>query len=219
MLNKKNSKICFTIIFLALISIVISCSKPAIIRHFNLYYKLGNQDNNITPPHDISLAIRKFNCNSIYDEPRLVYRTNPFEYGYYHYKRWGIIPSEMLSDLVFRHISNANLARRVGKEFSLRSPNLILSGTIEIIEELDVGKEWYAHLAISLKLINNKNNVTIWTGGFDSTKKSDLTDPLGVVKAMSILFKEQMDKITLELKSEIDLYIQDEGNKNFIGDQ
>lgn len=167
--------------------------------YFTMAYSLLPQDETKTPVAG-SLRIRDLEITPAYDKDKIVYRFSPYQFQYYNYMLWAVKPNKMVSELIVRHMEQVGLFKVVSRDYGETRPEYELSGTLEAIEELDSGDEWFAHLAFSLRLTRYRDEVVIWSRRVDAKKRVYNKAPVYVAKALSQLMEEQMGQVVEELR-------------------
>jgi ABC-type uncharacterized transport system auxiliary subunit len=176
-----------------------ACSSVPEYTYFTMAYSLLPQEESKTPVAG-SLRIRDLEITPAYDKDKMVYRFSPYQFQYYNYMLWAVKPNKMVSELVVRHMEHVGLFKVVSRDYGEARPDYELSGTLEAIEELDSGDEWFAHLAFSLRLTRYRDEVVIWSRRVDAKKRVYNKAPVYVVKALSQLMEEQMGQVVEELR-------------------
>ena len=177
-----------------------SCSAVPEVTFFTMAYSLLPHKKR-NPPKALveSIRIRDLEITPAYDQDKIVYRFSPYQFQYYTYKLWAVKPHKMVSRLIKRHIEHSGLFRTVVSDLGDIRPQFELTGTLEAIEELDSGDEWYAHLTFSLHLSRHKDGRVIWSRRSNLKKRVYNKAPVYVVKALSELLENQMNTIIAEL--------------------
>ena len=176
-----------------------ACSSVPEYTYFTMAYSLLPQDETKTPVAG-SLRIRDLEITPAYDKDKIVYRFSPYQFQYYNYMLWAVKPNKMVSELIVRHMEQVGLFKVVSRDYGETRPEYELSGTLEAIEELDSGDEWFAHLAFSLRLTRYRDEVVIWSRRVDAKKRVYNKAPVYVAKALSQLMEEQMGQVVEELR-------------------
>ncbi|RME23476.1 MAG: hypothetical protein D6806_11200 [Deltaproteobacteria bacterium] len=169
-------------------------------RYFTLAYSLLPTD--VVSRGDrtaATLRVRQFEIGPAYDTERLVYRYSPYEFQYYNFMLWATKPQKMVTDMVIRHLRHSGLFAKVDSEFLDNPPDYELTGEISAIEELDSGDEWFAHIAMNLRLSRYRSDRPLWSKSIDVKKKVYNKAPVYVVKALSELIEQQLRLVTKEL--------------------
>ena len=195
----------------ALLVVVASCSAVPENHYFTMSYVLLPRKDIQTFP--LMLHIRQLEIMPAYDQDRLVYRYSPYEFSYYNYMLWAAKPQKMISNMLIRHLAHAELFEDVSQEYGERRPDYELFGSIDAIEELDSGDEWFAHLAFTLRLTRFRGEKVLWTHRVDAKKQVYNKEPVYVVKALSELMEGEMDTIVTSLRTFLRNRAQTEGGR------
>jgi len=180
----------------SLLSGVLGCGTAPDRQYYALSYTFTDVKRETTPRFDVNLRVVEPEVRLAYDRPQIVYRYDPFRFKYYHYRFWVAKPQQMLGELVHRHLLHTNLFRETTLVYQSQVPDYELLGEIEAIEEYDSGDVWYAHLAMSLRLVRFSDRRIVWAYRFDKKKEVPNKQPVYVVRAMSDILEEEMAAIT-----------------------
>jgi ABC-type uncharacterized transport system auxiliary subunit len=165
-------------------------------QYYALSYTLVDVPKEAKARFDVNVRVVEPDVRLAYDRPQIVYRYDPFRFKYYHYRFWVAKPQQMLAELVHRHLLHTNLFRETTLVYQSQVPDYELQGEIEAIEEYDSGDVWYAHLAMSLRLVRFSDRRIVWAYRFDKKKEVPNKQPVYVVRAMSDILEEEMSIIT-----------------------
>ena len=179
-----------------LILIISSCSSVPENHYFTMAYALLPQQQRVQKPFTANLRVRQLEISSAYNVERIVYRYSPYEFRYYNYMLWAVKPQKMITDLLVRHLEHAGLFSDVSLEYGERQPDYEMWGAVHAIEELDSGDEWYAHLAFTIRMSRFREEKVIWAHQVDVKKQVYNKAPVYVIKALSELMEQEMEKIT-----------------------
>jgi len=183
----------------ALLVVVVSCSSVPENHYFTMSYVLLPRKDIQTFP--VMLHIRQLEIMPAYDQDRIVYRYSPYEFRYYNYFLWAAKPHRMVTNMLIRHLAHADLFENVSQEYGERRPDYELFGTVDAIEELDSGDEWFAHLAFTLRLTRFRGEKVLWSHRVDAKKQVYNKEPVYVVKALSELMEAEGEKIVTSLRA------------------
>jgi ABC-type uncharacterized transport system auxiliary subunit len=162
------------------------------------YYSFGYPTENAvqryaTPRHKVQIRVRQFDVANAYDRAEIVYRSSAFELRYYAYRLWVSKPRKLLAELMSSYLRTSNIVSDVVQQIGESLPDYTLESDVIAIEELDSTRDqWFAHLAMRFALVRYEDKVVVWQYGFDEKKRVYQRDPTYVVKAMSEIFREQM---------------------------
>ncbi len=177
-----------------------SCTTVPENTYFTLAYKLVPDPKEPPAPLPVSVRVRELEVTPAYDKERLVYRHSPYEFKYYSYQMWAVKPHRMVSELMVRHFEEARLFSSISRDLGDVRPDYELSGVLQSIEEIDSGNEWYAHIEFILRVTRYRDGAVVWSHRVDVKKKVYNKAPVYVIKALSELMEEEMNKIVAELR-------------------
>ncbi len=184
---------------LVLLAGVAGCSTVPDYTYFTMAYTLLPEASKGTQPLADSLRIRDLEIAPAYDKDKMVYRFSPYQFQYYNYMLWAVKPNKMVTELIVRHLDQSNLFEVVSRDYGDSRPQFELTGTLEAIEEMDSGTEWYAHLAFSLRVSRFRDERVVWSHRVDARKRVYNKAPVYVVKALSELMEAEMTKVVEKL--------------------
>lgn len=184
---------------IALSLALLGCSSPPERKYFGLAYSLADAPTSENAKYPLSLRISEPDIRLAYDRPQIVYRLDPYKFRYYYYRFWVAKPQQMIAELIFQHLKHVNLFRDISLTYKAGVPDFELEGQIDAIEEYDSGDTWYAHLAMSFRLVKFSDRKVVWTYRFDEKKEVFTQDTVYVVRALSELMDVQMQKMVAEI--------------------
>jgi len=198
---KKNRLI--LVIFIGIISIL-ACSIGRI--QTKNYYILSYTPVSKTTvtskrPYSYSLQIGRFEVQRIFNRQNILYRYSPNQIQYYELQQWAVRPDDMITDMVFKHLETSGLTNRVGIDFFETRPDFRIEGTVEALEKLDGGDIYFAHLAMSFKMLNVKNGEQVWEYSFDQRKQVFQDEMVYTIRGLSSILQAQMDVVVNQLDS------------------
>ncbi len=187
---------------LALITLLTSCGKPPSKQYYLLNYQAEALQDRYSPePYPFTLRVKPFEIEKAYSKPNIVFRKNPYELEYYGFRHWAVRPKDMMTDLIFSHITKINLVDGLVRRLDEGSrPDYELSGNIEAIEEYDSEEYWFAHLAVRFQVKRLSDEKIIYNRAFGQRKRVEERDPAIVVRALS----EITDYTASELMTDLD---------------
>jgi len=141
-------------------------------------------------PYPVTLRLKEFDIEEAYARPQIVYRQSPFELLYYNYKLWAVKPNRMITDLVLKQLTAANLAAHVVERYDEGlKPSYELGGVIEALEEYDSDQLWFAHLAVRLSLTRLSDGAVLYSRQFDNRKRVFNYSAEAVVQELSAILE------------------------------
>jgi ABC-type uncharacterized transport system auxiliary subunit len=202
----KNRHILSKILFLAagILVLITACSvkKLPTKNYYILNYPLVKS---VPPfskrPYRYALQISSFDIQPIFNRQNIVYRYSPNQIQYYELERWAVRPDNMITNLVFKHFEAAGLTNRVGINFFDTRPDFRIEGMVEAIEKFDARDLFFAHLAISMKMLRTLDGTQVWEYSFDVRKQVYQREMVYTVQALSSIFQREMDTVVSQLDS------------------
>lgn len=152
-------------------------------------------------PYPFALQVAPFAIQRIYDRQNILYRFSPNQIQYYEIERWAVRPDIMLTDVAFTHLESSGLVNRVGQTFLDSRPDFRLEGTILAIEKFDAGDLFFAHLAMSFKLLRASSGTQVWEYEFDEREQVYQREMVYTVRALTSIFEKQMNTVVGQLDS------------------
>ena len=150
-------------------------------------------------PYSFKVQVQKFQISGLYDREQIVFRLSDYEINYDRWHIWANRPSKMLTDVVEQYLNNAQLFTQISQEFLDDRPDYILTGTVKAIERFDSGDLWFAHLAISMKLVNRETSEVFWSREFDDKPQVYYEDMAYTVEALSQILRNRMQQFISEI--------------------
>ena len=203
----RKEKIASNIIFTAavMIALFVACSWRSALPT-KQYYIINYTPTSDAPPasqrpYPYSLQVGRFEVQRIFNRQNIIYRFSPNKIQYYEVERWAVRPDYMIKDMIFKHLGVSKLTNHVGIEFLETKPDFRIEGTVEALEKYDAGDLFFAHLAMSFKMLKADDGSQIWNYSFDQRRQVYSEDMLQTVRGLSSIFQSEMDVIVAQLDS------------------
>ena len=196
------------IIMVIIVLTLTGCGKVPLKQYYQLNYLPGAiMNRKFDIPYPIVVRLKEFDIEEAYNRPQIVYRQSPFELRYYVYRVWAVKPAQMITDLVYKHLLNANMISSVVRRFDEGAkPEYELSGMVEALEEYDSDELWFAHVALRISLVHTSEGRIVYNKRFDLRKKVLEHDPELVIREMSALVEyaitQAVQDISIKLAEE-----------------
>ncbi len=159
-------------------------------------------------PVKASLVVRPFTAQPPYDRDRMVYRSSPYEFDFYHYHRWVTKPADILTALTRRTLQQAGLFTAVYPTPDARA-DLRLGGVVRQYEEVDQAQSWQAALSIEVWLSRSQESAPFWFQSYSATRRASRRNPVAVAEAMSQNLQDILDRLTNDLAGALASQIPD----------
>lgn len=132
-----------------------------------------------------SVAVREFRAPVFLREGAIVYRPSAEQIAFYQYHRWAEDPRQAVTDLMMRDLAASGLFQSVDIFDGRGSPDLVLSGTLEQLEELDQVGKVSVQVTISARLVTTKTGEVVWQDTSSKTGTPDQRTITAIVDEMS----------------------------------
>ena len=166
------------------------------------YYALTLPTRSAAPsspaPITASLVVRPFSAQPPYHRDRMVYRSSPYEFDFYHYHRWVTKPADMLTTLTRRTLQQSGLFTTVYPTPDARA-DLRLGGVVRQYEEVDQAQSWQAVLSIEVWLSRSQEPAPFWFRSYSATRLATKRNPAAVAEAMSQNLQDILARLTNDL--------------------
>ena len=168
------------------------------------YYALALPTRSPTPsslaPLKASLVVRPFTAQPPYNRDRMVYRSSPYEFDFYHYHRWVTKPADMLTILTRRTLQQSGLFTTVYPTPDAQA-DLRLGGVVRQYEEVDQTQPWQAVLSIEVWLSRSREPAPFWFRSYTAIRAAAKRNPAAVAEAMSQNLQDILARLTHDLAS------------------
>ncbi len=151
-------------------------------------------------PVKASLVVRPFTAQPPYNRDRMVYRSSPYEFDFYHYHRWVTKPADMLTTLTRRTLQQSGLFTTVYPTPDAQA-DLRLGGVVRQYEEVDQAQSWQAVLSIEVWLSRSQEPAPFWFQSYSATRLATKRNPAAVAEAMSQNLQDVLERLTHDLAS------------------
>ncbi|MDP2984325.1 MAG: ABC-type transport auxiliary lipoprotein family protein [Candidatus Latescibacter sp.] len=191
----------FTLLGLALF---ISCGFLGTTIPTRSYYIISYNPQPKTPPGSLrpypySLEVERFFVQRIFNNQKIAYRFSPEELQYFENEQWAVRPEYMIADVIVKHLAASNICNHISSEFLDVKPDYRLEGSVEALEKYDATDVFYAHLAMSFKLVRVIDGQQVWDYSFDQRKQVYQKKMVFTIMAFSSIMQTQMDIVVNQL--------------------
>jgi ABC-type uncharacterized transport system auxiliary subunit len=144
-------------------------------------------------PWPTTVLVRNFAMGEAYLRSELVYRTSTHEIRYHADDRWAVRPEHVVSDMVGKHLSQAQVFSAVQNQYNEYRPGYELRGRVDALEEYSTPSGRYAHLSLNLDFVRLSDNRVLWARSMDSQREVSGLGRVVIVRALSGLLQADMD--------------------------
>lgn len=132
-----------------------------------------------------SVAVREFDSPRFLREGPIAYRESPEQLGFYDYHRWAVDPRRAVTEAVIQAMRSRGVFRSVDRFDGRGTPDCLLTGSIDHLEEVDHGSQVSVEVGLSAQLIDLRTGEVLWQGASSKTSALDRRSVPGIVAEMS----------------------------------
>jgi ABC-type uncharacterized transport system auxiliary subunit len=132
-----------------------------------------------------SAGVQPFTAAGFLKGGHIVYRPSPEQVGFYNYDRWAEDPRQAVTKAFVQEIQSRGIFSSVQLYDVRESPDYLLTGILDHLEEVDQGHKVMVEASVSARLIDRRNNEVLWADTATSTGSVDERSVAGVVAEMS----------------------------------
>ncbi len=163
-----------------------SCGRIRYPDYYALNFPAPPSVHRIQSPVAGSLAVREFRSPVFLRKGAIVYRPSGEQIAFYQYDRWAEDPRRTVTDLMMQNLEASGFFRSVdlyngGRE----SPDFVLSGTLEHLEEVDQSGQASVQVTISARLVSVHTGEVVWQDMSSKIGTPDQRTIAGIVSEMS----------------------------------
>jgi len=146
-----------------------------------------------------SVGVREFDAPRFLKAGAIVSRESPEQLDFYDFHRWADDPRRMVTDAMVREMRARGLFHSVDLFDGRGSPECLVTGTLDHLEEVREGKDVSIEVGLSARLINLRTGDVLWQGSSSKNEKLDQRSVPGIVAEMS----REMTNIVVSLVSSL----------------
>ena len=148
-------------------------------------------------------AVREFSAPEFLREGPIAYRQSPEQLDFYNYHRWAVDPRRAVTAAVVGEMQTRGLFQSVGVFDGRGSPEYLVSGTLDHLEEVDHGSDVSIEVRVSARLINLRTGEVIWQDASTETAKLDERSVPGIVAAMSRELGNAVERLVSSMQDRV----------------
>jgi len=132
-----------------------------------------------------SAAVLLFDAPSFLRGGPIVYRESPEQLDFYEYHRWAVDPRRAVTSVIIQQMQSSGVFKSVELYDGRGTPECLLTGTIDHLEEVDEGAKISIEVRLSGRLINLRSGEVLWQGALSKEARLDQRSVPGIVTEMS----------------------------------
>lgn len=185
-----------------LILLLSSCISSPSRKYYQLYLKGEESPSEKTINKTIMVEMVK--ADDLYDDFRVVYRISPFQINYYSYAFWADKPAKLVGDSLSHYLLKKQIFRKVIRDISEGTPDIILKSKIHFIEEIDSPETWYARLSMEIEIFDVESNERLYFHQFDRREPLYAKNVALVPVVLSNILEAELGGIIQELSQRLE---------------
>ena len=200
----RNQKLILAISLMMLFASLSGCAGKI---RYPSYYALtlpapAPSANQPTPAHG-SAAVRQFDAPRFLRGGAIAYWEGPDQLGFYEYHRWAEDPRHAVTAAMVREMQARGVFQSVDVFDGRESPEYLVKGTLEHLEEVDEGASVSIEVSLSAQLINLRTGEVLWQDTSSKTTKLDRRSVPGVVAEMSRNLEDAVQHLVASMQDRL----------------
>jgi len=176
---------------------MVSCGQVPETRYFTIDYDFAGAD---SAEGKGMLYIRKFKSDPIYFQDKLIYKTSRYELKFDNYRRWVLVPADLLTFKAAEHLRRTGLFEWVTLITPHEHECLALNGTIKNFEEYVENNKRMVIVTILFDLQKDQESDLFWAKEISSTVPIKNPGAEGIIQAMSKATQQVFDELANNLR-------------------
>ena len=146
------------------------------------------------------VAVREFSAPSYLRGGPIAYRPSPEQLDFYEYHRWAEDPRRVVTAAMVEGIQARGLFQSVDMFDGRGSPEYLVTGTLDHLDELEEGTSVSIEVSLSARLINLQTGDVLWHDRKSKTTKLDQRSVPGIVAEMSRDLTDAVDGLVSSMQ-------------------
>jgi uncharacterized lipoprotein YmbA len=146
------------------------------------------------------VAVREFSAPAFLRSGQIVYRPSAEQVDFYDYHRWAEDPRRVVSAAMVQEIRARRLFQSVDMFDGRGSPEYLVTGTVDHLEEIDQGATVSIEVSLSAQLINLQTGHMLWQDRASKTTRLDQRSVPGIVAEMSRDLKDAVERLVSSMQ-------------------
>src|SRR5271170_1016403 len=109
-----------------------------------------------------SVAVREFDAPAFLRGGSIAFRKSPEQLDFYNYHRWAEDPRRVVTLAMVREMQARGVFQSVDLFDGRGTPECLLTGTLDQLEEVDEGSNVSVEAGLSARLVNLRSGEVIW---------------------------------------------------------
>ncbi len=150
-----------------------------------------------------AVAVQEFDAPGFLRGGPIAYRESATRLAFYDYHRWAVDPRRAVTGAVIHEMQSRGVFRSVDLLDGRGTPEWLVTGAIDHLEEIDEGTNVSIEVGLSARLIDLKTGEVLWQGNSSKSTKLDQRSVPGVVAAMSDEMNTAVKSLVSSIQSRV----------------
>lgn len=193
---------------LVLIFGICGCSRKVIIRKYYLLEAPATSppvELDLERPYEFKAVVKDFRVAKAFEQTRIAVRSGTHELNYYFYHHWAVRPSAAITEFVYYLVDHTGLFGRCSRGYAVDA-DLVITGEIHALERLRTQKTEEAHLRITYRLLDAKDDRSLLTYEADRRAPFEEKSMNEFAGLMSRLLREETEAFILKIAAFLKTY-------------
>ena len=148
-------------------------------------------------------AVREFSAPEFLREGPIAYRKSPEQLDFYNYHRWAVDPRRAVTAAMVGEMQTRGLFQSVDMFDGHGSPECLVTGTLDHLEEVDHGSDVSIEVRVSARLINVRTGEVLWQDTATETARLDERSVPGIVAEMSRELGNAVERLVSSMQDRV----------------
>jgi ABC-type uncharacterized transport system auxiliary subunit len=149
------------------------------------------------------VAVREFSAPSYLRSGAIAYRPSPEQLDFYQFHHWAEDPRRVVTAAMVEGIEARGFFQAVDISDGRGSPEFLVTGTLDRLEEVDEGTNVSVEVGLSARLIKLQSGDVLWHDRTSKTTKLDQRSVPGIVAEMSRDLTDAVDGLVSSMQDRV----------------
>jgi uncharacterized lipoprotein YmbA len=150
-----------------------------------------------------SVAVREFSAPAFLRGGPITYRGSLAQVDFYDYHRWAEDPRRVVTAAMVREMQARRLFQSVDVFDGRGSPQCLVTGTLDHLEEVDEGTNVSIEVSLSAQLINLQTGEVLWQDTASKTARLHQRSVPGIVAEMSRVLADVIQHLVSSMQDRV----------------
>jgi ABC-type uncharacterized transport system auxiliary subunit len=150
-----------------------------------------------------SVAVRQFAASPFLRSGPIVYRQSAEQLNFYNYHRWAEDPRSAVTSAIIQNMQNRGLFQAVQLFDGRGTPDYLVTGKLDHLEEVDKGHDVFVEVGLSAQLMNLKTGDILWRDSSSETSKVEQRTVPSIVTEMSQAVESAVEHLVSSMQDRV----------------